>query len=147
MGISLGQAARLAGRGKTTLTRAIQAGRLSATRRADGGYEIDPAELARVYSIKVEMAVTPETGRATVEMVHHEIPDTRLRDTERDPETVARLAALEAELRGLRELLGEVRQSRDDWRAQAERLALGPPATTGTSSTPSSRPWWRRIAG
>jgi len=43
--LTLGQAARLTGFGKTTLTHAIKAGRLSASRREDGSYEIDPAEL------------------------------------------------------------------------------------------------------
>ena len=49
--LSLGQAARLVRTSKTTLKRAIKAGRLSATRRDDGGYQIDPAELARVYEL------------------------------------------------------------------------------------------------
>ena len=52
--LTLGQAARIAGKGKTTLTRAIQAGRLSATRRDDGGYLIDPSELSRVYDVTPE---------------------------------------------------------------------------------------------
>lgn len=133
MGITLGQAAKLTGKGKTTLTRAIQAGRLSATRRADGGYEIDPAELARVYDIRLE---TPEPVAETVAAVHHA---TASRDPERDPETVARLATMEAELKGLKELLAEVRQSRDDWRGQAERLALAPPVPRQS--------WWRRLVG
>ena len=47
MAISLGEAARLTGLGKTTLARAIKAGRLSATRTDIGSYQIDP--LARVY--------------------------------------------------------------------------------------------------
>ena len=38
--LTLGQAARLTGTSKTALTRAIKAGRLSATRRDDGSYEI-----------------------------------------------------------------------------------------------------------
>ena len=46
--LSLGQAARLARTSKTTMTRAIQSGRVSATRRDDGRYEIDPSELVRV---------------------------------------------------------------------------------------------------
>ena len=129
MGVSLGQAAKLTGKGKTTLTRAIQAGRLSATRRADGGYEIDPAELARVYEIRIE---TPETAATVSATVHHETAS-------RDPETVSRLAAMEAELKGLKELLAEVRQSRDDWKGQAERLALAPPAPRQS--------WWRRLVG
>jgi excisionase family DNA binding protein len=40
--LSLGQAARLVRTSKTTLKRAIKDGRLSATRRDDGGYRIDP---------------------------------------------------------------------------------------------------------
>ena len=44
--LTLGQAAKLAGTSKTTLTRAIRAGRLSATRRDDGGYAIDPPSCA-----------------------------------------------------------------------------------------------------
>ena len=47
--LSLGQAARLTGLGKTTLARAIRAGRLSATRTETGGYSIEPCELARVF--------------------------------------------------------------------------------------------------
>lgn len=144
MGLTLGQAARIAGRGKTTLTRAIQAGRLSATRRADGGYEIDVAELARVYDLKVETAETPETGRVTLNMVHHATPGARPAETGRDTETVARLAALEAELRGLRDLLAEVKQSRDDWKSQAERLAIAAPAS---SPAPGRPRWWHRLVG
>ncbi len=44
-----------------------------------------------------------------------------------DPELATRLALAEAELRAMKDMLAEVRQSRDDWKAQAERLALSPP--------------------
>jgi hypothetical protein len=47
--LTLGQAARLTCLGKTTLARAVKAGRLSATRTDLGSYQIDPAELHRVY--------------------------------------------------------------------------------------------------
>jgi hypothetical protein len=49
MAYTLGQAAHAAGVSKTTLRRAIDKGRLSANRREDGSYEIDPAELHRVF--------------------------------------------------------------------------------------------------
>src|SRR4051812_7141493 len=51
MALSLRQAARTAGVSKSTISRAIQAGRLSATRSDDGGWSIDPAELCRVYPL------------------------------------------------------------------------------------------------
>ncbi len=127
--LTLGQAAKLAGTSKTTLTRAIRAGRLSATRRDDGGYAIDPAELCRVYTVT---PTTPETGAATGRVVHQATPAG-------DPTVTARLAALDAEVRGLRDLLTEVRQSRDSWQQQAERATL---ALTDQRPT-----FWRRLTG
>ena len=47
--LTLRQAAELTGKSKSTLTRAIKSGRLSAARGGDGMYAIDPAELARAY--------------------------------------------------------------------------------------------------
>jgi hypothetical protein len=62
--VSLGQAAKLAGLGKTTLARAIKSGRLSATRRDDGGYQIDVAELERVYPLRAPTDATGATAAA-----------------------------------------------------------------------------------
>jgi len=143
--LTLGQAARLTGLGKTTLTRAIKAGRLSASRREDGSYEIDPAELSRVYSIRTE---TPETVAQSGYAVHHATPGATPRDTGSDSEVTARLAALETEVRGLRELLSEVRQARDEWKDQANRLVHALPAPDRSApETPSLRSWWRRLVG
>lgn len=47
--LTLRQAAELTGKSKSTLTRAIKSGRLSASRDGEGRYAIDPAELARTY--------------------------------------------------------------------------------------------------
>lgn len=47
--LSLSQAARLTGRSKSTIGRAIKAGRLSATRNEDGTFGINPAELLRAF--------------------------------------------------------------------------------------------------
>jgi hypothetical protein len=49
MAYTLGQAARATGKAKPTIARAIQVGRLAASRSADGSWAIDPAELHRVY--------------------------------------------------------------------------------------------------
>ncbi len=150
--LSLGQAARLANTSKTTLTRSIKAGRLSATRRDDGGYSIDPAELARVFTVTPE---TPVTSDGDGDVVRHETHERDHAATPATPgldaETAARLATAEAEVVGLRALLAEVKASRDEtradrdqlradrdgWRERAERLLAAPP----------SRPWWRRLVG
>ncbi len=154
--LTLGQAARLAGVGKTTLTRAIKAGRLSATRREDGGYQIDSSELSRVYNVTPE---TAETVSATGDAVHRATPEGDRDATPAMPsdhELVTRLALAEAELRAMKDMLAEVRQSRDDWKAQAERLALAAPIAAPAptlapvptaSESDQRRPWWRRLAG
>lgn len=49
MAYTLGEAAKAANVSKTTIRRAIQAGRLSASRQDDGSYVIDPAELHRAF--------------------------------------------------------------------------------------------------
>jgi hypothetical protein len=49
MKLSLGQAAKEVGLDKSTLSRAIKRGKLSAQRTDSSGYEIDPAELFRVF--------------------------------------------------------------------------------------------------
>jgi hypothetical protein len=50
MKLSLGQAAKETGLDKSTISRAIKSGKLSAHRKESGGYEIDPAELFRVFA-------------------------------------------------------------------------------------------------
>lgn len=61
MTLSLSAAAKHVGKSKTTLTRAIKSGKLSATRHEDGSYSIDPAELSRVYTMR---PVTQSRGGA-----------------------------------------------------------------------------------
>lgn len=49
MSWSVSRAARETGLSKSTISRAIKSGRVSATRQHDGSYHIEPAELFRVY--------------------------------------------------------------------------------------------------
>ena len=62
MQLSLSAAAKEVNRSKSTLSRAIKEGRLSATRCEDGSYQIDPAELYRVFPAPVPQ---PTTSNAT----------------------------------------------------------------------------------
>ena len=70
MTLTLRQAAGLTGKSKSTLTRAIKAGRLSASRDAEGIYAIDPAELARVFPSN-RCKAQAMTRVTTHRMVHH----------------------------------------------------------------------------
>ena len=93
--LTLGQAARLAKTSKTSIGRAIKGGRLSATRREDGGYAIDPSELARVFE------VTPDDGHAPVTVERRETPAA----TPVTDGLALRLAVAETELKALKDMV------------------------------------------
>jgi hypothetical protein len=99
--LSLGQAARLTGRGKTILARAIS-GRLFVGNQEDGGSNSDGAEVARVY------------------------PFPAPRETMAELRT--RLALAEERLSELRAMLEDMRRDRDAWREQAQTRLLPAPA-------------------
>lgn len=131
---SLREAAQQARTSKSTILRAVQSGRLSAARTDAGGYAIDPAELFRVYPPKGSAGAAEQPAHQSVGQ------DAPAPATPPVADDVAqRFAVLDAEVKGMRELLAEVRQSRDDWKAQAERLALTGPG--------ERRGFWRRIVG
>lgn len=134
--LSLGQSARLVGTSKTTIARAIKAGKLSATRHDNGSYEIDAAELTRVY--KIDRA-TPATSATTGAVVHH---TTRKNGTDATPVIEAELAGarkliahLELQVADLRADRDDLRHDRDSWREAQKLLA-----------TPKRR-WWKAKAG
>jgi ArsR family metal-binding transcriptional regulator len=104
--LSLTEAAQAAGTAKSTIWRAIKAGRISASRTHTGSYEVDPAELFRVF---------PATPR-----------DSDLKQAAMAVAPIA-MAALEAQIGALKEVssllkaqLEDIRKDRDAWRTQAE---------------------------
>jgi hypothetical protein len=99
--LSMLKAAEKAGVSKATIFRAIKSGRLSADRREDGTYAIDPAELSRVYPPQPE-------------------PERTVPEEQRDTGAGALIRALERQI-------DDLRSDRDAWRAQAERLAIAGP--------------------
>jgi hypothetical protein len=131
MAMSLREAAQQAGVNKSSIFRAIKAGRLSAGRTDDGDYAIDPAELMRVYP--------PKPGPAA------EQPDARQDATAETTELRVRNARLEAEVSGLRELLSEMTRTRDAFERQVTALTASLPKPVA-SSEPVRRSWlpWRR---
>lgn len=73
--MSLRQAAELTGKSKSTLTRAIKAGRLSASRNAEGSYVIDPAELTRAYPLEERHDVQRDAQQGASRNSGTELPD------------------------------------------------------------------------
>jgi len=143
-GLSLREAAEQTGASKSTIFRAIRAGRLSADRDDNGNFAIDPAELFRVYPPKSEEKNGP---------VALERPQKRPEGQDAiasDPvELRVRNAELEGEIKTLRLLLetaqkreDDLKAERDRWATQAERLALAPPPAMPEPLQPRSRGWW-----
>src|SRR5262245_7521085 len=89
--ISMGQAARQLRVSKSTLSKAISTGKLSANRREDGSWAIDPAELQRYWDANGHRARISEH----VDGVESDRPST---DTKTD-ELVSELRAVIADLR------------------------------------------------
>ena len=114
---TLGEAAKEVGKSKTTLTRAISAGRMSGKRLEDGSYEIDPAELFRVFD-RVE---TPETVAEVSNATQRDPIETRLQQSQ--DKTVTRL---QSEIRELKERVevaeDDRRQAEDDRRNEIKRV-------------------------
>jgi hypothetical protein len=122
---TLGTSASSVGIAKSTVLRAIKAGRISAHRDPNGQWAIDPAEFHRVFP--------PITTGATVE------PTTALTDA-----LVAQLNATIEDLRKDRDLW---RTEAADWKAQAQRLLPAPTLTAAPADAPAAPPVagsWRR---
>lgn len=116
--LSLSQAAKLTGKSKSTINRAIKAGKLSATRHDDGSYSIDPAELSRAFIVE-----PPDSSKRS--------------DAEPDgTRFLERIEALEAMLNREREISADLKEDRDRWRQQATTLLIDQSGTTKTSK------WW-----
>lgn len=106
--LSLKQAAEAVGKGKSTLQRAIKAGKLSAQISERGTYRIDPAELARVYPEDFSTA-SPKRNAS-------KHPNLSQRDGLEHHET----ALLRLELEQVREQLNQHRRLSDREIEQAE---------------------------
>jgi excisionase family DNA binding protein len=136
-GLSLREAAQQARTSKSTILRAIQSGRLSAARTDDGGYSIDPAELCRVYPPRPEPEPTADqnAGQGATGALTEAATELRIRNAQLEAGFNALKAILEAEKKHLE----EVREDRDRWAAQAERLALPAPDHARTQAAGSAR--------
>jgi excisionase family DNA binding protein len=100
MSYTLGTAAKATGKSKSTIQRAIQSGRMSATPLDNGSYRIDPAELERVFPIVSRDSPTQ--------------PDMTQYGTGNDT------GGLHGQIQVLRELIGQIEGERDDLRRRLD---------------------------
>ena len=116
--LTLNQAAREAGRSKATLLAAIRGGRLSAPKDELGRYQIDPAELFRVYPPTTQ---GPDTETATDPMP----PTTETALLRQKVELLERIIqGIENERNDLRRRLDAESEARENAAAEIRRLTL-----------------------
>lgn len=134
MGVTLSaaQAAKKVGKSTPTITRAIKSGKLSATKLEGGGYEIDPAELFRVFDpISKEGDDTP-TMKDSESDINDSVLQARLEVTEQ------RLDDAQKTIEDLRRRLDEERQDR----REVQRLL-----THETQQKAERVSWLERLTG
>ena len=108
---TLRQAAKATGKAPNTIRNAIKKGRISASRDEAGQFEIEPAELHRVYPVRNEHIVDG------VQMHNIDPP------TERG-EHPSEIKALNAKIEMLEQMVERERANADEWRKQAQTLAI-----------------------
>jgi hypothetical protein len=150
---TLGTAAQACGLNKSTVLRAIKAGKVSATRDEHGQWQIDPAELHRVYP--------PVASNAAKQRSEQRYTPPQHRD--RTDELVAQLREQLSDMRNERD---RARSDADTWRVAFEHeraqcalpvpgnVAQAPGTPPATPATPAEQPsrlrraWrWMRTTG
>lgn len=123
MELSLSQAAKLSGRSKSTIHRAVKSGKISANRASDGTYLINAAELSRVFPLDVS------EGQ-------------RRDDLGRD-ETATELARLQEQVKFLekaldreKEIQSDLMEERNKWHRQATALI------SQVENIQKKKKWW-----
>jgi len=134
MTYSVKQAAEATGKTKPTILRAIQKGKISAKKDEPGEWEIDPAELHRVY------APVPEDTDTSVSL-EVELLREMLADKDKQIESLSR--RLESADEERRTTLRQLTAILTDQRAQA--IITPPPEPAAqTAAAPVRRRWWQR---
>lgn len=137
--LTLREAAKLTGKSKSTLTRAIKAGRLSASRDGEGMYVIDPAELARAYPFMERPDAQHDANHGAPRNDDTEPDDTailRLRLSLLVDEQNRERAAAEREREQLAATVADLRMRLD--RAEHRITAL-----IGDQNLKKRRSWWK----
>jgi hypothetical protein len=111
--LTLGQAADECGRHKSTILDAIRSGRLSASRDEKNQWQIDTAELFRVYQAKTN---TTQNERNTTLTEHNTTPVQLAQILEKEQQERNR------ERTQLMTQIDDLKTDRDHWRRQATML-------------------------
>ena len=123
MAYTLAQAAEACGINRSTVLRALKAGKISGQRDASGVWHVEAVELHRIFP--------PAEAKAEA-LPQHAQPDAELR---------IRLALADERLGELKGALADMRSERDHWREQAQ--ASQRQLADQRQPEPEPMSWWR----
>jgi len=141
MAYTLGEAAKATGISKASISRAVNSGRISATKNDNGSFSIEPVELHRVYPPK----------SATVSNTSDETLSNAEANRRNPSDSNVLQARLDAALEQLRDRDGAINDLRqrldrsDEERREAQARVIG--LLTGPSATESKRGFLGRLFG
>ena len=142
MAYTLGEAAKATGISKASISRAINSGRISAIKKDDGSFSIEPVELHRVYP--------PKSAAPVAETVVGTQRNTNA-DTRNGSDSNVLQARLDAALEQLRDREGTIDDLRhrldrsDEERREAQARVIG--LLAGPGPTESKRGFFGRLFG
>lgn len=113
------RAADLTGKSKSTIQRAMNAGKLSYEMDANNRRIIDVSELERVFGLEPQGNASQSSGEAAVETELKKAAD--LIEMER---MKMRIRALEDQLDMTQEQLEDIKSQRDQWQKQAQQILI-----------------------
>ena len=124
MSYTLGEAAIATGKSKSTLSKAIKAGKITAFKNDNGAFEIEPSELHRLYP-PAPLAIEENTSES-VDSEQNATPDST-------PKNTSNIEVLEAKLQMANERIEELKADKEklevdkeQWRQQATNLLAAP---------------------
>lgn len=122
MSMTASEAANAIGLTRQGVIKAIKSGKISASKDRNGAWKIEPAELFRAY---------PPVNQNTTTVA-----------PKVEAGIQASLQAIERENELLRSMVSDLREERDEWRRQAQTLAL-----TDQRAQENRKSIWARLLG
>jgi hypothetical protein len=163
MTYSLKQAGEATGKAKSSILRAIQIGKISATKDANGEWQIDPSELHRVYKpVAVNAPVQTQQAQRETQLYERLLADRDQQLAEKDRQLAILAEQLAAANEERRTTLRQLTALLTDQRAKpaSEAIPMPPPASPAevedhpdrqspphVSPPPSEASWWRKMVG
>ena len=140
MGYSLAEAARASGKSKMTIQRAIKGGKISASRNEDGSYDIDPAELHRVFP--VVPGDDPDTRNMGHDDTSSDINMLQLEIKLRDEKLASLKAERERERKILQDSVDDLRHRLDQSEEERRKTQAQLTALLTDQRPDRRRRWW-----